>query len=157
MGGVAVEWVFSRNEASKKGRTGMTHSRVTPTGQALGRSAARMAELGRQRLEQFGLADLQLPKLRDDMCPSCACRRDTVPNGCLQTQLDFLKAVADGQPFLCHAPLDGKLCAGWVRARAEVVANPLPEQVVKLIGKWEYTAPDAEMKAARAAQLKEQL
>lgn len=120
----------------------MTHHRVTPTGQQMGKNAARLAELGRRRLEAAGLAGVKLPKLRDDMCKTCACRLGTVPNGCLQTQLDFLKAVVDGEGFYCHSPRDGKLCMGWVRARAEHAANPLPAEAQALIAKWEYSPPD---------------
>ncbi len=126
----------------------MTHSRVTPTGQAMGKSAARLAELGRERLAELGLADVKGPNLRDEMCKSCACRPGTVPNGCLQTQMDFIKAAHEGRPFLCHAPRDGKLCAGWVRARAELVANPLPRVVTDMLAKHDYSPPDAEKPAA---------
>lgn len=121
----------------------MTHSRVTPTGQAMGKSAASLAELGRQRLESLGLADVQAPRLRADMCKTCACRPGTVPNGCLQTQLDFLKAAHEGTPFLCHAPKDGKLCAGWVRARAQLAETPLPAEVADLLARHEFSPPDA--------------
>lgn len=120
----------------------MSHNRVTPEGIAMGKSAARLAELGRTRLVKMGLADVKGPGLRDEMCKTCACRPGTVPNGCLQTQMDFLKAAAEGKPFQCHAPLNGQLCAGWVRARAELVANPLPPQALALIAKWEYSPPD---------------
>lgn len=120
------------------------HSRVTPEGQAMGRSAARLAELGRQRLEEFGLSDVKGPRLRPEMCKTCACQPGSVPNGCLQTQMDFLKAASDGKPFLCHSPLDGTLCAGWVRARAELVANPLPAQAVALLAQWEYSPAEPE-------------
>lgn len=34
---------------------------------------------------------------------TCACQPGSVPNGCLQTQLDFLKAAAEGMPFLLAA------------------------------------------------------
>jgi len=108
----------------------------------MGKNSARMAEIGRVRLEATGLTDLNLPMLRDDMCPSCACRPGTVPNGCLQTQMDFLKAVVEGKPFLCHAPNDGRMCAGWVRARAEHVVCPMPPEVQALIAQWEFTPPD---------------
>ncbi len=118
------------------------NDRVTPQGQAMGNNAAMLADLGLARLANQGLDQLEGPGLRKDMCKSCACRPGTVPNGCLQTQMDFLKSVVEGQPFRCHAPMDGKLCAGWVRARAEVVANPLPEQAVAMLAKWEYTPPD---------------
>lgn len=120
----------------------MTHSRVTPQGKAMGKSAARLAELGRARLAAMGLDGAKAPMLRDEMCKTCACRLGSVPNGCLQTQLDFLKSVHEGTPFRCHAPMDGKICAGWTRARAELVANPLPTEVVDLLDKWEYSPPD---------------
>ena len=118
------------------------HSRVTPQGQAMGKNAAKLAELGRARLAEMGLDGLTSPGLRGEMCKSCACQPGSVPNGCLQTQMDFLKSVHEGKPFRCHAPMDGKLCAGWVRARAELVENPLPPQAVALLDKWEYTPPD---------------
>ena len=121
--------------------------RVTPQGQAMGKNAARLAALGLQRLQAEGLADVQAPMLRTEMCKTCACQPNTVPNGCLPTQLDFLKAAAEGAPFRCHAPNDGRLCAGWVRARAELAANPLPPEAMKLIGKWDYSPPDEETTA----------
>ena len=110
----------------------------------MGRSASRLAELGKQRLEEFGLADVKGPGLREDMCKTCACQLGSVPNGCLQTQLDFLKSAAEGKPFLCHAPLNGQICAGWVRVRAELVANPLPHAVTEMLAKHEYSPPDEE-------------
>lgn len=122
----------------------MTHHRVTPTGQALGKNAARLAELGRARLESLGLADVKAPKLRDEMCKTCACQPGTVPNGCLQTQLDFLKCAHEGLPFLCHSPKDGRLCAGWVRVRAEIAQNPLPAPIAELLAALEYSPPDEE-------------
>jgi hypothetical protein len=122
--------------------TAMTHSRVTPQGRSMGKNAARLAELGRRRLEADGLTNLNMPMLRDEMCKSCACQPGSVPNGCLQTQMDLLKSAVEGKPFLCHAPLDGRMCAGWVRARSELVANPLPTQATALLEKWEYSPPD---------------
>lgn len=118
------------------------HHRVTPQGQAMGSNAARLAELGRKRLAATGLTALSLPMLRDEMCKSCACQPNTVPNGCLTTQMDFLKSVVEGKKFLCHAPMDGCMCAGWVRARAEHVANPLPEAVQRVLRRWEYSPGD---------------
>lgn len=123
------------------------HHRVTPQGLAMGKSAARLAELGRQRLQSVGLDDVTAPKLRAEMCKTCACQPGSVPNGCLQTQLDFLKAAAEGRPFLCHAPMDGRICAGWMRARAELVARPLPAQVLAMLAGHEYSTADTEGKA----------
>lgn len=118
------------------------HHRVSPTGQHMGRNAARMAALGQTRLKAMGLENHSVPAVRSGMCPTCACREGTVPNGCLQTQLDFLKSVTEGKGFYCHSPKDGRLCAGWIAARAEVVARPLPEAALKLIEKWEYSPAD---------------
>lgn len=123
------------------------HHRVTPQGKAMGRNAARLSELGRKRLEAVGLAGVKHPSIRDGMCKSCACKLNSVPNGCLQTQLDFLKAVVEGKKFLCHAPSDGTVCAGWINVRAEIVANPLPPKALELIEKWEYSPPDESEKA----------
>lgn len=122
----------------------MTHNRVSPQGQAMGKNAVRLAELGQKRLAADGLTNLHMPMLRDEMCKSCACQPDSVPNGCLQTQMDFLKSAAEGKPFLCHAPNDGRMCAGWVRVRAELVANPLPASAMALLAKWDYSPPDEE-------------
>lgn len=120
----------------------MTHSRVTPEGLVMGKAAARLAKLGRDRLVEMGLDGVKGPGLRDEMCKTCACQPGSVPNGCLQTQLDFLKAVVEGVKFLCHSPKDGRICAGWVRARAEHVANPVPPQVAALLAKHEFSPPD---------------
>lgn len=129
----------------------MTNSRVTKQGQEMGANAAKLAEIGGARLKSYGLDSLEFQNLRADMCKSCACRHGTVPNGCLQTQMDFLKAAAEGKPFLCHAPNDGKMCAGWVRVRAELVANPLPKQAMELLAKWDYSQPEDSEEEKEAA------
>jgi hypothetical protein len=126
----------------------MTHKRVTEKGRAMGKNAARLAELGFRRLQSIGLDALSAPMLRNEMCKTCACRPGVAPNGCLQTQLDFLKSAHEGTPFRCHSPNDGRMCAGWVRVRAELVANPLPDQVVGLLAKWDYSPADGETKGA---------
>lgn len=119
------------------------HPRVTDEGIALGLFMSKLAELGRKLLKTKGL-ELDLPVMRDDMCASCACRAGTIPNGCLQTQFDILKTVIDGKKFLCHAPLDGRLCTGWVYARAAHAANPIPQEMQALIEQYEYSPPDDE-------------
>ena len=122
----------------------MTHNRVTLQGQAMGRNATRLAALGAKLLEAQGLAGVKAPRLRETMCKTCACQPGSVPNGCLQTQMDFLKAAAEGTPFMCHSPHDGRMCAGWVRARAQLVANPLPPEAMALLAKYEFSPPDEE-------------
>lgn len=120
----------------------MMHNRMTPQGLALGKISSRLADMGLSRLLSLGLGGVKAPKLRDDMCATCACRPGVVPNGCIQTQLDFLKAAHEGTPFLCHAPMDGRMCAGWVRVRAELAANPLPVELADLLQEWDYSPPD---------------
>jgi hypothetical protein len=48
--------------------------------------------------------------------------------------------AADGLPFRCHAPKDGRICAGWVRVRAELVTNPLPPEAAPAVWKDHDTA-----------------
>lgn len=125
----------------------MTHHRVTPTGQALGKNAARLAELGRARLESLGLADVKAPKLRDEMCKSCAFLPGTVPNGCLQTQMDALKAVLEDVPFMCHqANRKGAVCHGWYAARYAIDQRALKSGQQPPITKcpWEFSPTDEE-------------
>lgn len=120
------------------------HRRTSPAGREMGRNAARLAELGASRMAAAGLTDMNVPTVRDKMCKSCACRPGTVPNGCLDTQLDILKAAAEGTPFYCHAPRDGRMCAGWIRIRAQVVATPFPAPLLALLAKHEFSPPDEE-------------
>lgn len=122
----------------------MTNDRVTPAGMALGRSTAKLATVGRKLLADAGLMDMHLPTVRNEMCKSCACRPGTVPNGCEQTQMDFLKAIIQGDRFLCHAPKDGRVCAGWVAARAAVAEKPIPIELRLLVACYEYSPPDSE-------------
>jgi hypothetical protein len=118
--------------------------RVTELGQNLGRFSAFLAERGTLVLEKAGLLGLELPFQKTQMCNSCACRTGTIPNGCEQTQLDLLKAAAEGEAFLCHAPNDGKLCAGWASVRAQIVAQPLPKEMLQILHEHEYSPPDKE-------------
>ena len=110
----------------------------------MGKSAVLLAERGRAQLASMGLDGIQGPGLRAEMCKTCACQPGSVPNGCLQTQLDFLKAASEGQPFLCHAPMDGRICAGWASVRAQLGVTPLPAAVVALLARHDYSTPDPE-------------
>jgi hypothetical protein len=123
------------------------HHRVSPEGKQLGRISAALQQRGHRRLDAAGLTGHKWPGARSTMCASCACRPGTVPNGCMQTQMDLLKAVADGEPFLCHAPRDGLLCAGWMGARAAHCADPMPTALVELLQQWEYTKDEPEGEA----------
>jgi hypothetical protein len=93
------------------------HSRVTPEGRLLGFQTARLTEPAVARLVAEGEAD--------ERCKSCAGTYGTVPNGCLQTQADFVKAVVEGVPFLCHqADRKGWPCHAWYAARVATKGAP---------------------------------
>lgn len=110
------------------------HHRVTPQGQLLGKTMAKFADAGFRLLAPIGVEDTR--------CASCAFRPGTVPNGCIQTQLDTLKAVTEGGQFLCHAPHDGRLCAGYVACRAYKAMHPLPPEIRAFTEKYPYSPPD---------------
>lgn len=118
------------------------HHRTSPEGRKIGGMMARIADRGREILASQGLVNMRIPTVRDEMCASCACRAGTVPNGCLQTMMDFTKSVTECTPFLCHAPMDGRMCAGWIAVRAATVDAPIPEDVRAAIAAWEYSPPD---------------
>jgi hypothetical protein len=116
------------------------HKRISPQGVAMGLQMARLAD--------NACAKLELEGEKDERCQSCAFRAGTVPNGCVQTQMDVLKAVVEGVPFLCHQhDRKGNPCHGWFSARWKL------RQVEKLRGTplqvscpWEFSPPD-EVKA----------
>jgi hypothetical protein len=100
---------------------------------------AHIADMGVQLLAADGEPD--------ERCKSCAFTPGTVPNGCLQTQQDALKAVVEGVPFLCHqANRKGEICWGFYGARvalrraSERSGQPLPVTACP----WEFSPPDAE-------------
>ena len=112
------------------------HSRVSPAGRALGEQMARLSDNACEALAKVGEAD--------ERCKSCAFRMGTVPNGCLVTQSDALKAVIEDVPFMCHqANRNGAVCHGWFAARVQIderalAGKPLP--VTKC--PWEFSPPD---------------
>lgn len=108
------------------------HSRVTPEGRRLGRVMATLSDRASARLVVDGEPD--------ERCKSCAFTHGTVPNGCVQTQLDALKAVVERVPFLCHqANRKGWPCHGWY---ATVAVTPAP--ILQMLGPcpWEFSPPD---------------
>lgn len=115
------------------------HKRVTPEGRALGQRMARIADRAVDKLKADGEPD--------GRCKSCAFTHGTVPNGCLQTQMDVMKAVVEGVPFNCHqADRKGWPCLGWYAVRAvinetEKVKGPLVDEVGTC--PWEFSPPDA--------------
>ena len=112
------------------------HSRVSPEGRAMGAQMVRMTEPW--------IAELARNGEPDERCKSCAFRAGTVPNGCLQTQMDALKAVVERVPFLCHQHGRQRMpCHGWFAAQVairqtEAVKGPMP--ITK--APWDFSPPD---------------
>lgn len=115
------------------------HSRVSPEGVALGKTAVAMAEKG--------LLALMAEGETDDRCKTCAFRAGTVPNGCAQTQLDVFKCVIENKPFLCHQTSKNQnVCHGWYAARnlmrrMEKAKGPFPIRAVP----YEFSPPDEDL------------
>lgn len=113
-----------------------TPNRVTPEGRAAGFQLAMLTEPA--------IADLVREGEPDERCKSCAFRLGTVPNGCIQTQLDALKAVVEDKLFMCHqADRKGKACHGWFAARVAVDRAEL-ERGTKFPVEcpWDFSPPD---------------
>jgi hypothetical protein len=112
------------------------HRRVSPEGKAAGFNLVRLTEPSIAQLEREGESD--------ERCKTCAFRLGTVPNGCLQTQLDALKAVVEDVPFLCHqANRKGSVCHGWFAARVAVDrAEQARGTKLQATCPWEFSPPD---------------
>lgn len=115
------------------------HARVSPEGKALGEQMVRLTEPAIAMLVEEGEPD--------ERCSSCAFRAGTVPNGCLQTQMDVLKAVVERVPFLCHQnDRKGSICHGWFAAMVATRyaekqrGEPLPVSECP----WPFSPPDEE-------------
>lgn len=118
------------------------HSRVSPEGKRMGAEMAKLADA-----ENKALQAVDEP---DERCKTCAFTAGTVPNGCLQTQMDALKAVVENVPFMCHAHKDkagnyDRICHGWflvsrIAKRYEKAKGELPKV------DWDFSPPD-EVKA----------
>lgn len=122
------------------------HKRVTPEGRAIGRQTADLADRAVARLATEGESD--------ERCKSCAFTHGTVPNGCLQTQMDVMKAVVENVPFLCHqADRKGWPCHGWYAVRAVInVTEKAKGALLDQVGPcpWDFSPPD-EADAGEAA------
>ena len=94
-------------------------NRPTPEGRELG------AEL--VRLTAPGIATIAADGEPDARCASCAFRAGTIPNGCIETQADALKAVMEGSPFYCHMklPVGTVTCHGWYAGRVALRGRTL--------------------------------
>lgn len=114
------------------------HSRVSERGIKAGQKLVQITEPTIKKLASEGEPD--------ERCKSCAFRAGTVPNGCIQTQLDALKAVVEDVPFLCHqADRKGAICHGWFAARVAVNdaagrrGHPMPITACP----WEFSMADS--------------
>ena len=112
------------------------HKRVTLEGRAAGEQIVRMTEPA--------IAALAADGEPDERCKSCAFRIGTVPNGCIQTQLDALKCVVEGVPFCCHQEdRRGHPCHGWYAARVAVQrAEKAQGRALAVTCPWEFSPPD---------------
>lgn len=111
--------------------------RVTPEGRALGEQMARLAA------KSIAEQKKQFPNMAEP-CVTCAFRAGTIPNGCPQTQMDALKALVEGVPFMCHhSPTNEageltELCAGWFAAYSATATKGMP----KVECPWPFSPPD---------------
>lgn len=114
-------------------------SRISAAGLDMGAQILRLSEPAIARLVAEGEPD--------ERCKSCAFRPGTVPAGCLQTQMDVLKAIIEDVPFLCHqADRKGSPCHGWYASRVELkrkekLLGPLPVTTCP----WPFSPPDDEV------------
>ncbi len=108
------------------------HSRCSPEGAIAGKALVRLTDPA--------IAELVAEGEADDRCPTCAFREGTVPNMCLQTQADAIKAVIEDVLFTCHhkKPIGSHVCHGWFAARYALRNNPGGAKKVP----WEFSAPD---------------
>lgn len=117
------------------------HKRVSPEGKKLGENLARIIAPAIAKLAAEGESD--------ERCKSCAFRAGTVPNGCLQTQMDVLKAVFEKVPFFCHVDkyADGsqKICHGWFAATWASKGKPTVHC------DWDFSPPDDDMTKAKGS------
>lgn len=116
------------------------HNRVSPEGKKMGEQMARLCDRESKKFIAEG------EWTEDERCASCAFRLGTVPNGCLQTQLDVMKAVMEHEAFFCHmVDTPGtKVCAGWFASVQAVKHKP------KVICPWPYSPPDDETQEQNA-------
>lgn len=110
-------------------------NRPSPEGRLIGEQLARMTDNAEPAILRRFAGHPQ-------RCTSCAFRAGTVPNGCLETVMDALKATMECEPFYCHQPKPGPdgepttVCAGWAIAISSIKDRaPLPTP-------WPYSHED---------------
>lgn len=102
------------------------HKRVSPEGKKAGRWLAKFV--------YSHIVLLELDGEPDERCKTCAFRQGTVPNGCVITQADAMKAMLSGVPFLCHQDM-GKTCHGWYAGRVALKGRTVDVP-------WDFSPPD---------------
>lgn len=102
------------------------HHRVSPEGRSSGFLVCMLVEPIIQDIVRAGGPD--------ERCKSCAGLYGTVPNGCIQTQADFIKAGSEGLQFNCHVNI-GKPCQAWIAMR-------IAHRGAKHPAEWEFSPPD---------------
>lgn len=129
-----------QNAMKRKRKRKKKETRTSPEGVRHGALMAKLADHHVALLIAEGEYD------EDERCKSCAFRAGTVPNGCMQTQMDVMKAVLEKKPFACHVVPPGKsrsICAGWfaaVQSMKDREPSPCP---------WEFSPPDEQPTPAR--------
>lgn len=115
------------------------HHRVTPEGRAMGKMMAQLADAE--------CASLAAQGEDDERCKTCAFRAGTVPNGCIQTQSDAVKAVVEDVPFMCHSHISPSgqhttICHGWFAVRR--IADRKEKREGKKLppAPWDFSPPD---------------
>ena len=99
------------------------------------------------RLTEPAILRMKLQGEPDERCKSCAFRAGTVPNGCMQTQMDVLKAVVEDVPFLCHQhDRKGWPCHGWFAARVAIheAERRTGRKLPAIECPWPFSPPDGE-------------
>lgn len=131
------------------------HSRVSKEGKNCGAVMSALADKGALILAAEGEPD--------ERCKTCAFTSGTVPNGCIQTQMDAMKSVIEKVPFYCHAKFhengSRRLCHGWYAANVAVGRVEQSSGEVFPIDKcpWEFSPPDDDNPARAAAAIGAQL
>lgn len=104
------------------------HHRVSPEGVRAGKQMVRLIEPALTRLVAEGEAD--------ERCKTCAFREGTVPNGCIQTVADAMKAGLEDVPFLCHqGNPPATICFGWYAMRVRL-------RGLTMQCNWDFSPPD---------------
>ncbi len=122
--------------------TTQEHNRVSLEGKMIGEQMARLCDIEVKKLIRDGEWS------EDERCKSCAFRAGTIPNGCVQTQMDTMKAILEHEAFFCHSvdQVGSKVCAGWFASVQALKKAP------KVVCPWDYSPPDDEYPTSQVSQ-----